>query len=125
MNSGNAFRDLLDGVEKVINNCPWTKLQDVESYGHTVLDEAREVTEALENRDYGSLKDELGDLLWNAVMVMKFAERRDLFCVEDVIASILEKMKRRKPFIYEDREVTIEEAKRIWREAKAEENPQN
>ena len=37
---------------------------------------------------------------------------------EEVIQNIIEKIKRRKPYIFEGKKVSIEEANRIWKEAK-------
>ena len=42
------------------SGCPWDKEQSFESISDCTIEEAYEVVEAIENKDYESLKDELG-----------------------------------------------------------------
>jgi uncharacterized protein YabN with tetrapyrrole methylase and pyrophosphatase domain len=117
----NNFEELLLTLRKCKDKCPWVKEQSVESYAKEALDEIREVLEAIEKKDYENLKEELGDLLWDILMIAHMAEDGNLFKVEDIMQSIVEKMKRRKPYIFEKKEVTLEEAEKIWHGVKAKE----
>ena len=121
----NSFKELIDALKKCKDNCPWTKKQTVESYAHQVADEAQEMMEALEKKDYVNLKEELGDILWDVLMVAHLAEDEGLFKVKGVMDGIVDKIKRRKPYIFEGKNVTIEEARRIWKEVKAKEKSEN
>lgn len=112
------FRELIDALRKCKSNCPWTRKQTPETYAHQIVGEVEEVMEAIKKGDSQNLKEELGDVLWDVLMVAHLAEDKGLFKVEEIITNVIEKMKRRKPYVFEGKEVTVEEAKRIWVEVK-------
>ena len=116
------FAELAEAVKKTLALCPWIKQQTLESYKDELLSEAEEMAKAVDNEDYTNLKEEVGDLLWDIVMFAHLAEKKGHFRVEEAVKGIVEKMKRRKPYIFEGREVSMEEAVRIWDEAKNEEH---
>ena len=116
-----AIAELLDTIEKSYDCDPWVKDHTIESYKDEVVSEAEEVVQAIENKDYENLKEEIGDLLYDVMMLAVIAEKAGHFDLKDSIKSIVEKIKRRKPYIEEGREVTKEEARRIWLEVKEKE----
>lgn len=115
------LNDLIAALKKCKEYCPWTGGQTVESYAPHVLEEAKELLEAIEKKDFENLKEELGDVLWDTLMVAHIAQDKGLLKVEDVIKGIVEKMKRRKPYVFEGRRVSIEEAHQLWKEVKEKE----
>ena len=119
------FAELLSALRKCKHYCPWTKEQSVKSYLNELVDETREVKEAIEKNDIENLKEELGDVIWDVLMMAHIAEDQGLFKVEEVIESIVKKMKRRKPYAFEGRDVTRQEAEIIWKEAKQAEKDGN
>ena len=116
-----SFGELVAALRKCRQGCPWTRKQSVESYGLQLLSEAEELKQALERHDYPNLKEELGDVLWDVLMVAHFAEDAGHFTVDEIMRSVVGKMKRRKPYIFEGREVSLEEAHRLWKEGKKQE----
>ena len=76
---------------------------------------------AVEKNDRENLKEELGDLFWDTLMVMLIAEKEGLFKPNEPLLSLIEKMRRRKPYLFTGQKVTLEEAERMWTEAKAKE----
>lgn len=116
------FDEFVDLIEKALDRDPWTKKRNLEISKEEILEEAKEVAEAIDKKDYKNLKEELGDLLWDVVVTAYLAERDGHFKSGEIVKSIKEKMKRRKPFIVgEKREISREEAKRAWFEAKEKE----
>jgi uncharacterized protein YabN with tetrapyrrole methylase and pyrophosphatase domain len=103
------------------NICPWTKEQSIESYAQELIGEVQEMMQAIEHKDNDNLKEELGDLLWDVLMVAHIAEDHGLFKVEEVMEDVVAKMRRRKPYVFEGKQVTIEEAGRLWEEVKRKE----
>lgn len=84
--------------------------------------ELDEVYEALENDDIENLKEELGDVLWVLLSVMVVTEEKNLFSIKDVMKDSIKKLKRRKPWIFEEGEMkSIEEELELWNENKRKE----
>ncbi|MEK6868234.1 MAG: MazG nucleotide pyrophosphohydrolase domain-containing protein [Nanoarchaeota archaeon] len=85
--------------------------------------EARELIEAMKTKDYEHIKEELGDVLMDWAHACKLAEEQGLFTIKDVLDAVNEKIKRRKPYVLdaEKKEMTKEEAVRIWKEVKKKE----
>lgn len=118
------FEDFVKLARKALAESPWANMQTVKSYSAQLASEADEVVEAVGRNDREDLKAELGDLFWDTLMVMLIAEKQGWFKPEESIRNVLEKMKRRKPFLVTGRKVTLEEEERIWSEAKAKEKKQ-
>ena len=109
-------------ARKALAESPWASMQNVKTYSAQLASETDEVLEAVSQDDSESLKAELGDLFWDTLMVMLIAEKHGWFKPEDSIKEVIEKMKRRKPFLVTGKKVTLEEEERIWGEAKTKEN---
>ena len=116
-----SFAALADAAGKVLSRCPWTAARSVEQYVHELCGEADEALRAVANRDHDNLKEELGDLLWDTVICALLAERSGHFKAHEVMDQVVAKMRRRKPFVFDGTPVTVEEAERIWAQAKARE----
>jgi MazG family protein len=82
------------------DGCPWDRAQDHRSLRSFVIEEAYEVVGAIDAGDAGKLKDELGDLLLQVVFHAALAQREGTFDVNDVVASITAKLRRRHPHVF-------------------------
>ncbi|MBI3033716.1 nucleotide pyrophosphohydrolase [Candidatus Woesearchaeota archaeon] len=112
------LQELVDLVRRCRIKCPWCREQTVESFAVQVVSEAKELEQAIKSKDARNIREELGDLLWDVIMLMHIAEHKGMFKPEDVIKGVNEKMKRRKPYIISGEEVTIEHSMKLWREEK-------
>ena len=91
--------------------CPWDRAQDYDSVKGLLLEEAYEVVDAVNARDFDALEDELGDLLFQVVFYSRLAEEEKRFNIEDVIERVHAKLVRRHPHVFgETRERNAEEA---------------
>ena len=81
--------------------CPWDKEQTFESVVPFTIEEAYEVSDAVECKDMDSLKEELGDLLLQIVFHSRIAEELGHFDFDEVVEDIVKKMIRRHPHIFE------------------------
>jgi nucleoside triphosphate diphosphatase len=102
--------------------CPW----DVEQTFHTIapytIEEAYEVAEAIERDDMAALQDELGDLLFQVVFHARMAEEAGRFAFDDVVRGIVDKMVRRHPHVFGDKNIPDAAAQtRHWEDLKADE----
>jgi len=80
--------------------CPWDKEQTFASIAPFTIEEAYEVSEAIERNDIGSLKEELGDLLLQIVFHSRIAEESGQFDFNEVVQIIVDKMIRRHPHVF-------------------------
>ncbi|HIG98228.1 TPA: hypothetical protein HA231_02285 [Candidatus Woesearchaeota archaeon] len=119
-----GFDDFMKLARKTLAECPWASLQTVQDYSKQVASEAREVMAAVENNDVENLKEELGDLFWDTLMVILIAEKEGLFKSSEPMAALIGKMRRRKPFLFTGQKVTLAEAEQMWAEAKLKEKTQ-
>ena len=82
--------------------CPWDLQQDFASIAPCTVEEAYEVADAIARADMESLRDELGDLLFQVVFHSRMAEEAGSFAFPDVAAAITDKMLRRHPHVFGD-----------------------
>jgi ATP diphosphatase len=80
--------------------CPWDLKQDFHSLAPYAIEEAYEVADAVDRRDFNDLKLELGDLLLQVVFHAQLAQEADFFDFEDVAASITSKLICRHPHVF-------------------------
>ena len=105
--------------------CPWDREQTLDTVRSYLVEETYEVVEAIEERDFQKLKEELGDLLFELVFVAQLAKERGEFEISDVISGIVEKMIKRHPHVFGGRRAeSPSEVVRNWNELKKKErNP--
>jgi ATP diphosphatase len=82
--------------------CPWDRAQNFATIAPYTIEEAYEVTDAIERADMAALRDELGDLLLQVVFHARMAEEAGDFAFDDVAAAIADKMVRRHPHVFGD-----------------------
>ena len=82
------------------DGCPWDRAQTFDSIAPYTIEEAYEVADAIERRDWSALRDELGDLLLQAVYHSRLAEEAGCFRFADVARGIADKMLARHPHVF-------------------------
>src|SRR3954467_6301106 len=119
---GERLPELVAIMRKLLapDGCPWDREQTLETLRPYVLEEAHEVVDAIDRKDMGDLREELGDLLLQVVFQSELA--REHFGVDDVIGAICEKLVRRHPHVFGDeRAETSDDVRERWEELKAKE----
>lgn len=121
------FKKLLSVTDELLGpeGCPWDREQTVFSMRESVLEEACEVIEAIDEGNNALLVEELGDLLYNVLFFCKLAEKEGRFFTVDAIRSIREKLIARHPHVFggnklENMDAIIEQWERIKKEEKSE-----
>ncbi len=113
------FTDFVQIVKRLRKECPWDREQTNDSIKANTIEEAYEVVEAIDQKDFGELKKELGDLLLHVVFHTQIAEENGYFKIDEVIDSIKEKLIRRHPHVFGDVVVRdSNEVKKNWEEIK-------
>ena len=102
--------------------CPWDREQTFDSIKPYTLEEAYEVLEAIDNRDWDELRGELGDLLLQVLFYSQMAQEANKFSIDDVLERLSTKLVTRHPHVFGD--VTAEtsaDVLRNWEAIKAQE----
>lgn len=92
--------DLMATLRHPDKGCPWDRQQTFASIAPYTLEEAYEVTDAIERADTPALREELGDLLFQVVFHARMAEEQGHFAFGDVVQGICDKMERRHPHVF-------------------------
>jgi MazG family protein len=102
--------------------CPWDREQTFDTIKAYLLEEAYEVMETIDQRDWRELKEELGDLMLQPVFFAQMAGEQGLFSIGDSLDAINEKLIRRHPHVFSDATAeTPEDVKKRWDEIKKDE----
>ena len=65
------FLRLVEIMDELREKCPWDKKQTIESLRHLTIEETYELTDAISEKDWKGIKEELGDLLLHIVFYAK------------------------------------------------------
>ena len=112
---------LLSLCGKSIELDEWVRDNGFRGYCDEISKESHEVSQAIDSDDMENLKEELGDVLMDLFMASLLAEDEGHFSADDVVASALKKIERRRPYLLENRKVSKEESVRLWMDAKRKE----
>ena len=105
------------------NGCPWDIEQTLESLSPCVVEEAYEVSDAIANKDYENLKEELGDVLLQVIFQAEIASELKLFNFDEIVDTLNKKLIRRHPHVFEDapKPFSAQEQTQAWDAIKAQE----
>ncbi|MDB3950651.1 nucleoside triphosphate pyrophosphohydrolase [Gammaproteobacteria bacterium] len=110
------------------NGCPWDIEQTLESLSPCVIEEAYEVSDAIAKKDYGNLKEELGDVLLQVIFQAEIANELKLFNFDEIVDTLNKKLIRRHPHVFKDapKPLSAQEQTQAWDAIKAQEkNPED
>ena len=102
--------------------CPWDQEQTFDTIKPYLLEETYEVMDAIDQRNWPELTEELGDLLLQPVFFAQMAAEEGKFTISDALTAINNKLIRRHPHVFADGDAkTAHDVKRRWDEIKTEE----
>lgn len=99
------FKEFIDIMRRLRKECPWDREQTNDSIKMATIEEAYETLDAINDKNWQHLKEELGDLLLHVAFHSVIAEEDGHFTLDDVIQGISEKLVRRHPHVFGDTEV--------------------
>ena len=100
--------------------CPWFRRQTLQTVRRYLLEEVYEVLEPLDTESPETLQEELGDLLFQIIVLSQMASERGWFSLPAVFQRLNEKIIHRNPHVFgELRADSVEEVQRIWQERKS------
>ncbi len=80
--------------------CPWDREQTFDTIRKYTLEETYEVFDAIEQRDFPHLTEELGDLLLQVLFYAEMAANEGHFTIADVLNELNRKLVRRHPHVF-------------------------
>jgi XTP/dITP diphosphohydrolase len=128
---GAHLLDLVSIMDTLRVSCPWDREQTHSSLLRYLLEEAYEAAEAIEADDPAALREEIGDVMFQAFFHARIAAERPAaaggFTIDDVADTLAAKLVRRHPHVFGSVTVTSasdvnanwEEIKKAERAAKA------
>jgi XTP/dITP diphosphohydrolase len=128
---GAHLLDLVSIMDTLRVSCPWDREQTHTSLLRYLLEEAYEAAEAIENSDLSALREEIGDVMFQAFFHARIAAERPAadggFTIDDVADTLAAKLIRRHPHVFGTTRVSSaadvnanwEEIKKAERAAKA------
>jgi len=105
-----AFLELIEAAKRCAVNDPLVRQQNIDFYRDELYSEADEISSAIDAKDYALLKEKLGDLLWDVLLVTLIAEREGHLKTNDMLLQAIEKIKKNKPYAFEGKDSSLEEA---------------
>ncbi len=123
--TGKKFCELMEIITRLRapGGCPWDQKQTVQTFKSFLLEETHELSEALDGQDTDQVKEELGDLFFQLGFINQLYEEKKYFSMEEVLQSIIDKMIRRHPHVFDGKTFSSEtEMRRNWAKIKEQEN---
>jgi XTP/dITP diphosphohydrolase len=101
---GAHLLDLVAIMDRLRVSCPWDREQTHESLLRYLLEEAYEAAEAIEASDMDALREEIGDVMFQAFFHARIAAERPAveggFTIDDVADTLAAKLVRRHPHVF-------------------------
>jgi len=114
-----SFAQLVNIMDELREKCPWDKKQTIESLRTLTIEETYELADAITEKDWKGIKEELGDIMLHLVFYAKIGTEKSAFTLQEVIDGVCEKLIERHPHIYGDVQVSGEdEVKLNWEKIK-------
>lgn len=122
MNRSADIMPLVNILNELREKCPWDKKQTIHSLRQQTIEETYELADAITDKNWKGVREELGDMLLHIVFYAKIAEEEKQFTFQEVIDEICAKLVRRHPHIYGDVKVeNDEDVKKNWEQIKMDE----
>ena len=92
LNSLNKLLKVIELLRHPENGCPWDIAQTFESLSNFPIEEAYELQNAINNKDIKNIKEELGDLLLQVVLLVKLAKIIICFHLKKFVMKLQKKL---------------------------------
>ena len=116
------FLRLVGIMDELREKCPWDREQTVETLRPMTIEETYELADAVTEKNWKGIREELGDLLLHILFYSRIGKEQQQFTLEEVIHGISEKLIVRHPHIYGDVKVDNEDdVKKNWEKIKLKE----
>jgi len=119
MNQNININRLVNIMDELREKCPWDKKQNIHTLRQQTIEETYELADAITEKDWQGMKEELGDLLLHIIFYSRIGLEENKFTLQEVIDGICEKLIKRHPHIYGNVIVNDDEdVKKNWEQIK-------
>jgi len=109
--------------------CPWDREQTLQTLRPFVLEETCELLDAIDAGDMASTREELGDVVFEAVFLAELCAEERHFTIADSVQAVIDKLIRRHPHVFtpdghplpKNTTITATGVKAQWNDIKADE----
>lgn len=99
--------------------CNWDRKQTHESLIPYLVEESYEVIDAIEQKQYPALREELGDLAVQLVFHAQLAAERGEFTIHDALSDVVTKLVNRHPHVFGERkDLNPQQVRDMWEQNK-------
>lgn len=117
-----SFLKLVSIMDELREKCPWDMKQTIDTLRPLTLEETYELADAITEKDWNGIKEELGDIMLHLLFYAKIGTEQNQFTLTDVMEGVSEKLIARHPHIYGDVTVNNEDdVKKNWEQLKLKE----
>ncbi|MGN6416589.1 MAG: nucleoside triphosphate pyrophosphohydrolase [Pseudobacter sp.] len=117
-----AFMRLVNIMDDLREKCPWDRKQTEQTLRQLTIEETYELADAITDKDWKGIKEEIGDLMLHMVFYAKLGSEQNQFTLEEALNGICDKLISRHPHIYGDITVKDEaEVTQNWEKLKLKE----
>jgi len=108
------------------NGCTWDKKQTATSISVYLIEEVYELVEAITSDQTDAICEELGDVLFHILFIIRLFEESKAFDLNKTVENIVAKMIRRHPHVFGDSAAeSVADIRKQWRKIKKEEKKGN
>ena len=106
---GKEFEELVKIVSRLRapNGCPWDRDQTSQSLIPFLIEETYELIESIDEENWETVKEELGDVMFHIVFQASIADDNQQFKLEEVLKTVNEKLVKRHPHVFNIDQVVI------------------
>lgn len=117
------LQDVIAELRHPEHGCPWDLKQTHQSLLKYLLEESYEFIEAVEEKNPAKMEEEIGDVLMQVLLHTQMGSERGEFDIQSVSKKLTEKLIRRHPHVFENKETKIDADQVIvnWEKIKLEE----
>lgn len=117
------FKDIYKIVEILRKKCPWDKVQTLNSMKKELLEEAYEIYDAINKKNYEKIKEEIGDAILSLFLMIKIGDEKGYFKKEKLLKDLKEKIIRKHPHVFKNFKFkSKKEFLKYWEREKKEED---
>ncbi|MEC7183509.1 MAG: nucleoside triphosphate pyrophosphohydrolase [Bdellovibrionota bacterium] len=123
----NSLKEVVKKLRDPKDGCPWDLKQTHLTLLPYLIEESFEFINAVESKDIVHMKEELGDILLQVLLHATISEQEGSFEFEDICKTLKEKLIKRHPHVFKEKDpsITAEQVSINWKKIKEQEKKES